>query len=85
MKSIVENVLPDESTRGLNILVNGGKLLFIQFRGVKIIDSYNFIPLALAKCPKTFGLLELKKGYFPYLFNTIANQNAKDIPYPDVN
>ena len=84
MKSIVQNLLPDESTRGLNVLVNGGKLLCIQFRGVKIIDSYIFIPLALAKCPKTFGLLELK-NYFPYLFNTISNQNAKDIPYPDVN
>jgi len=60
-----------------------------SIQGRKIIDSYNFIPLALAKCPKTFGHLELKKGYFPYLFNTISNkishQNAKDIPYPDVN
>ncbi len=26
---------------------------------------------------------ELKKGYFPYLFNTIDNQEMKDIPYPD--
>ena len=62
MKYIVENLLPVESTKGLNILVNGGKLLCIQFRGVKIIDSYNFIPLALAKCPKTS--LRIKKGLF---------------------
>jgi hypothetical protein len=70
MQYIIRNLLPDESIKGLNILVNGGKLLNIQFRGIKIIDSYNFIPLALAKCPKTFGLTELKKGFFPYLFNT---------------
>jgi hypothetical protein len=63
--------------------VNGGKLMSIQFRGVKIIDSYNFIPFALAKCPKTFGFNELNKGFFPYMFNTPANQGIKDIPYPN--
>jgi hypothetical protein len=26
----------------------------------------------------------LKKGFFPYLFNTEANQGIKDIPYPSV-
>jgi hypothetical protein len=84
MQYIIENLLPDELKK-INVLINGGKLLSIQFRNLKIIDSYNFIPLALAKCPKTFGLHELKKGYFPYLFNTIANQGVKDIQYPDTN
>ena len=42
----------------------------------------NFIPLALAKCPKTFGLTELHKGYFPYLFNTKSNQQVKNVAYP---
>jgi hypothetical protein len=28
----------------------------------------------LSKMPKTFGLSELKKGYFPHLFNTPDNQ-----------
>jgi hypothetical protein len=82
MQYIIENLLPDELKK-INVLINGGKLLSIQFRNIKIIDSYNFIPLALSKCPKTFGLHELKKGYFPYLFNTIDNQEMKDIPYPD--
>ncbi|KAJ8018898.1 putative DNA polymerase [Holothuria leucospilota] len=36
----------------------------------KVIDSYNFIPIPLSAFPKTFGLTELKKGYFPFLFNT---------------
>jgi hypothetical protein len=31
--------------------------------------------LALSKCTKTFGINELRKGYFPYLFNTTENQN----------
>ena len=41
--------------------------------------------MALSKCPKTFGLHKLKKGYFPYLFNTIDNQGVKDISYPDIH
>jgi hypothetical protein len=56
-------------------LLNGGRLLSIVYNNVKIIDSYNFIPLALSKCPETFGLNELRKGYFQYLFNTSVNQN----------
>jgi hypothetical protein len=43
--------------------------------GIKIIDSINFIPINLSKMPKTFGLSELKKEYFPHFFNTPANQN----------
>ena len=31
--------------------------------------------MALAKFPKTFGMNELCKGYFPHLFNTVANQD----------
>jgi hypothetical protein len=47
----------------------------IEFKGVKIIDSYNFIPMALSKIPQTFGFKELQKGYFPHLFNSPDNQN----------
>ncbi|KAK0408160.1 hypothetical protein QR680_003807 [Steinernema hermaphroditum] len=36
-------------------------------------DSFNFIPCALSTFPKTFGLTELKKGYFPYYMNTLSN------------
>jgi hypothetical protein len=43
--------------------------------GIKLIDSINFIPMSLPKMPKTFGLSELKKGYFPHFFNTSANPN----------
>nr|XP_042912384.1 uncharacterized protein LOC122272597 [Parasteatoda tepidariorum] len=37
---------------------------------MRIIDSLSFLPMSLAKLPKSFGLQELKKGYFPHLFNT---------------
>ena len=72
MRFIINNLLPTDNLP--EILLNGSKLLVIKFNGVKIIDSINFIPMALSKLPKTFGLAELKKGYFPHFFNTPENQ-----------
>ena len=34
----------------------------------------SFFQMKLAKFPKTFGVTELKKGYFPRLFNTDGQQ-----------
>ena len=42
---------------------------------IKFIDSLNFIPMALARFPKTFGQDELCKGYFPHYFNKDENQH----------
>ena len=42
---------------------------------IKFIDSLNFIPMALARFPKTFGQDELCKGYFPHYFNKDENQD----------
>lgn len=54
------------------VILNGSKILSIVHPkfNVRVIDSFSFIPMALSKMPKTFGLDELKKGYFPHLFNT---------------
>ena len=49
-------------------------LLEIPAIRLKIIDSINFIAQPLSSFPKTFGLTELKKGYFPHYFNKICNQ-----------
>ena len=73
MSYIINNLLPTDNLP--EILLNGSKLLVIKFNSVKVIDSINFIPMALSKLPKTFGLTELKKGYFPHFFNTPDNQN----------
>ena len=35
----------------------------------------NFFPMALSNFPKTIGINELKKGFFPHFFNTQQNQN----------
>ena len=73
MKYIVNNLKPTEQPP--ECVLSGSKLLVIKFNGIKIIDSYNFIPIALSKLPKSFGINKLKKGFFPHLFNTPENQN----------
>ena len=49
---------------------------------IKIIDSHNFVASPLSAFPYTFGLNELKEGYFPHYFNTNENQNYVG-PIPD--
>ena len=59
------------------VILRGAKILSmtVPMFNVKFIDSLNFIPMSLAKFPKTFGMRELCKGYFPHLFNKEENQN----------
>ena len=60
-----------------DIIYRGAKNLTMKVPDwdIKFIDSLNFIPMALAKLPKTFGQDELCKGYFPHAFNKDENQN----------
>ena len=60
-----------------DIIYRGAKSLSmtIPMFNIKFIDSINFIPMSLAKLPKTFGQDELCKGYFPHMFNKEENQN----------
>ena len=59
------------------IIYRGAKSLSMKVPDwdIKFIDSLNFIPMSLAKFPKTFGQDELCKGYFPHMFNKDENQN----------
>ena len=71
IKFLNENAIP------YKIIYNGAKCISmtIPMLDIKFIDSLNFIPMGLAKFPKTFAQPELCKGYFPHLFNKDANQN----------
>lgn len=65
------------------VIPNGTKLMSIVSKpfNIRIIDSFNFLPMALSSLPKTFGIEELKKGFFPHLFNREENQNyIGDLP-----
>ncbi|XP_053406566.1 uncharacterized protein LOC123556078 [Mercenaria mercenaria] len=50
-----------------------------------MIDSINFLPMALSKLPAMFGFDELKKGYFPHLFNKKENQRVVLDGLPDLS
>ena len=42
---------------------------------IRFIDSLNFLQIPLKSFPKTFGMDELKKGYFPHYFKRECNKN----------
>ena len=78
LKYLNQNAVP------CKVIYNGAKCVTLktkvkkshQFKiKIKFIDSLNFIPMALAKFPKTFGQDELCKGYFPHFFNKDENQD----------
>ena len=63
-------IVPEVIMRGAKILS-----LFVKMFNIKFMDSLSFIPMRLADFPKTFGVDELAKGYFPHLFNKKENKN----------
>ena len=72
-----------EHAVGCEAIYNGAKCITLKTKTkkshqfgvrIKFIDSLNFIPMALAKFPKTFAQPEMCKGYFPHFFNKDENQ-----------
>ena len=59
-----------------SLILNGAKIMSMELEqaNIKFRDSLNFLPMPLKALPKTFGLTELKKGYFPHFFNRKQNQ-----------
>ena len=60
------------------IIHNGQKILQLEVKqdyNIRFVDSISFTLMPLRDFPKTFGLTELAKGYFPHKFNTDENQN----------
>ena len=60
---------------------------------IRMLDFLNFLPMVLSQLPKSFGLKELKKGYFPHLYKTPEHEqdfdkvfcNLPDIHFYDAN
>ncbi|XP_020298726.1 uncharacterized protein LOC109862963 [Pseudomyrmex gracilis] len=58
------------------VILNGTKIVVLTAGRTKFSDSINYMPMRLSALPKAFGLRGgVKKGYFPHLFNTLANQS----------
>ena len=68
------NELYQQQRQVFNQLTVGAKVLSFNSGPLKFIDSLCFLPMPLASFPETFNLTELKKGFFPHLFNTPDNQ-----------
>ena len=67
-------------------LRNGCKLLEVKHDRIRFIDSISFFQMPLSAFPKTFGLTELKKGYFPHKFNIPDDEHQTyvgPVPAPD--
>ncbi|XP_072377781.1 uncharacterized protein [Diabrotica undecimpunctata] len=79
LKYCVENTIKPYT------IYNGSKLMLLEVEALKlkIIDSSNFVAGPLSGFPKTFGLHELKKGYFPHFFNTPENTHYEGC-LPDI-
>ena len=60
----------------------GTKILCFTSDHLTFKDSLCFLPFPLSAFPATFGLTELRKGFFPHLFNTLDNQDYEG-PMPD--
>ena len=58
-----------------NQLTIGSKVLAFQSGSIMFKDSLCFLPFPLAAFPATFNLQELKKGFFPHMFNQPHNQD----------
>ena len=68
MKYIIDNnVIPQ------NIIQKGTKIFAMKIKNMNFIDSVSFLPMPLKQLPKTFGINEKVKGYFPHLFNLPEN------------
>ena len=68
------NKLYDQQRPVEKQLTIGAKVLSFKSGPLRFIDSLCFLPMPLAAFSATFNLTELKKGFFPHLFNTPDNQ-----------
>ena len=57
------------------VLTTGQKILYFEYRNLRLKDSMSFLNMPLEKFTSKFGLTELKKGWFPHKFNTAENQD----------
>ncbi len=55
--------------------------MVLEYGGIRVIDSLNFLPMPLSALPKAFGEQELKKGYFPHKYVFLRLSQIKKINF----
>ena len=77
----------DMNLKVSKVLMTGQKILYFECDQLKFKDSMSFLNMPLKNFTKTFGLTELKKGFFPHAFNREENQDYEgsipDLKYYD--
>ena len=73
----------DMNVKVSKVLMTGQKILYFECGQLKFKDSMSFLNMPLKSFTKTFGLTELKKGYFPHKFNREENLNYEGL-IPDL-
>jgi hypothetical protein len=64
-------------------ILNGTKIIMMEYLNAKFIDSLNYFHMPLSNLPKAYGLTAIEKGTFPHLFNTPENE-AYSGPLPPI-
>jgi hypothetical protein len=64
-----------------SVLMRGLNIVTMDFLNMRLLDSLNFLPMALSALPKALGF-DAAKGSFPHLFNTMDNYEYRG-PYPE--
>ena len=58
-------------------IFSGSKIMYmyIQKLNLRLLESLNFLPMPLAKLPKSFDLKEMKRGFFPHFYKTKKHEH----------
>ena len=80
---IIKQLL-DMNLKVSKVLMTGQKILYFECGQLKFKDSMSFLNMPLETFTKTFGLTEVKKGYFPHAFNREENQDYQG-PIPELH
>ena len=74
-------IIRETNKRPSKLILAGNKIMYMKIGSIRFIDSMNHVAQSLSMFPSIFGLKEMKKGYFPYLFNTKEMQENENFLY----
>ena len=84
---VLNAMIKHHGVRPNKILYQGSKIMYMHIAaglGLTFLDSPNFLQMKLSKIPACFDLTEMKKGYFPHLFNKTENKHyVSSYPKPE--
>ena len=70
---LTTNTLYNQNLKVTDQMGTGTKRLHFKHHNLIFKDSLNFLNMPLAAFPKTFGLTELTKGFFPHKFSMLEH------------